>query len=851
MTAYFPAYRMTIYELDGVTVLTPSAAAPHAEAFRIATKAGVAGFRPYMNFPRGRRSRVDLLSRRADIGELTISAIDERLVAGGSNFERWLTAFVGDDAGQNMFLGKPVLIEEALDGSTWTPFMAGVVNDVRLGDARVKLEFVVRENGENLKAACFVGRPHPDVAAYADSSSLLPLGPPIDYGGWPAAPRIPATVKAWSLAGFGSGTYVLVRRAALVESGRTYTMLTTVMEPLAGLIQQEPLGKNAGADTPREHPHVQVDLYGADGGAYIGTYALSRMPLSVLTTTLLVFGTQVDGPDDTKSLRACGIAALPATDVRYAALPAAETDVEFRIMHNGPPTKDAPIYIESSSPALIAEDLLAGKFGRANADGDPLRVMPANAASFTARKADTTVPTARFRVDGPSRVNEFVEEQICRPFGLGYRFNTSGEVELVDVRMPTTSAGVDTITNDDLAAAMPGWSAGIEGMIAEYEIEYYVDSQDRPRLFASGGSLAQRKPTWIFERGGREDGLSYAGLIVDSPGFGRVEPYRIDARGLRYSEDVDDRAEHAGQRVKVGAYLRELGEQLRSLFSGGLAQTPLRCLRSSPAAAACMPLDIRIVDVDEIPNAASSRRGGARLARCVERTEEGPTLLLRFVDLGADAVAVAPTIGSPSLVSGREKEAIQATLTLNAAGEPAVLWVCPTPTSVGAIPAHDDPRWMFGARRTATGVATDSGLPSGSRIWVRARSAPTGKAMKLPSPWVTPSGTKFVDTTGLPAPTGLSIASQTGSEARIAFTPGAPAFATEMFVDGQRVDTLPPGSTRADFRGLAAGSRTLGLRHPDGRGGFSSLTTIGVTISGALEQAPDMVGIGIAVGEVV
>ncbi|MCA1571293.1 MAG: hypothetical protein LC798_13435 [Chloroflexi bacterium] len=849
MALLTPAYRVTVYELDGSTVLTPRAGAPHSEPFKVATHAGVVGFRPYLNFPRGRRSRIDLLSRRADIGELTLDLVDARLVSGGSNVDRWVTAFVGDTDGRQLFLGKQVFVEESMDGSAWLPFLSGTVQDINLG-SRVKMQLSVRENGESMKAEVFVGRPHPSIT-YADSSSVMPLGPAIAYGGYPATPRVPATVKAWSISGHGSGSYLITRKAAIVTDD-LYTMLTQVREPLLSLLQKEPHYLTKGDNLSKAHPDLQVDVFAAGGGARLGTYAVVRQPWTFFGKAFLAYMHLTDGIEDTKNVRTIGIALLPAADPRYAAIPAVETDVEFRVMLSSAPTNDAPIYVSDKRPATIAKDVLAGMFGRFKASGDPYRVMPANAASFAAREADGTIPNARFRITEKSDANKFIEEQICKVFSYVYRFNGSGEVELIDTRLPATSAGLLTITNDDLTSDAPGWGADISGSIGITRIGYYIDSQEKPGLIRVGGyqGIGAQKPTWVFARGGLDE-LTVEAFLTENAGFGRSAPYEVDAKGLRYSMDVEDRATlpftEIEQRVRVPLYMSALTEVMRSLFSGGLAETTLRCLRTSNTEA-CMPGDLRIVDVDEIPNAASNRRGGPRLARCLERTEEGPALLLRFVDMGANVIATSPTIGSPSLVSGREGEAVQATMTLNAQGEPAVMWVAVTSVATGSAPANDDGRWMFGARAVASGALVVGGMPSGSRIWVRARSEPIGEgAMKLPSPWVQPSGTKFIDTTGLSAPTGLSIILNAGSEVHVGFTPGSTTYPTEMYVDGTRFDKLPPGSTLAVFRGLSTGGHTLGLKHVDDRGGASSLTTIAVTV-GAVTMAPDMVGIGLVVG---
>src|SRR5439155_25189 len=90
MTTFNVAYRTTVYVSRGIdpsetTLLTPIAGAPHSDPFKIATRTGISGFQPYMGLPSGRRGRIDLLSKKTDVGEITFDIIDVRTVVGGGN----------------------------------------------------------------------------------------------------------------------------------------------------------------------------------------------------------------------------------------------------------------------------------------------------------------------------------------------------------------------------------------------------------------------------------------------------------------------------------------------------------------------------------------------------------------------------------------------------------------------------------------------------------------------------------------------------------------------------------------------------------------------------------------------
>ena len=118
------AYRVTVYDSDGSTVLTPRAGSVHSDEFKIATKAGVSGYQPYMGIPRGRVSNLRLLESKVETGQVSFEILDRK--TGTGNAQRWATAFAGDDKGRPMPLGKKAVLEE-WDGSTWSKVMTGKV----------------------------------------------------------------------------------------------------------------------------------------------------------------------------------------------------------------------------------------------------------------------------------------------------------------------------------------------------------------------------------------------------------------------------------------------------------------------------------------------------------------------------------------------------------------------------------------------------------------------------------------------------------------------------------------------------------------------------------------------------
>ena len=83
MTTYAVQYRLTIYgpksaDSTEATVLTPATSAIHSDAFRVTTEIGVSGWQPYLGLIRGRRGRLNPLTKRTDIGQLTATVLDKR-----------------------------------------------------------------------------------------------------------------------------------------------------------------------------------------------------------------------------------------------------------------------------------------------------------------------------------------------------------------------------------------------------------------------------------------------------------------------------------------------------------------------------------------------------------------------------------------------------------------------------------------------------------------------------------------------------------------------------------------------------------------------------------------------------
>jgi len=183
--SYKPHYRLEVRAPRSIdpteaTVLTPAAGAAHSDPFRVTTHPSLAGWKPYLQPARGRRGRLDPLSKHLDTGELAFTIVDQRMTAGGSNLVRWVSAFLGDVSGNPQKMALRVFVEESLDGgTTWASFWTGSIHTARL-TGKLQFELVTRDRRQELRYAIFVGRPHLDAAGAV--SAMLPIGLTKPYG---------------------------------------------------------------------------------------------------------------------------------------------------------------------------------------------------------------------------------------------------------------------------------------------------------------------------------------------------------------------------------------------------------------------------------------------------------------------------------------------------------------------------------------------------------------------------------------------------------------------------------------------------------------------------------------------
>lgn len=855
MSILEPIYRLTVYAADDETPMTPAAGAPHSSAFKVATAQGITGFQPYMGMPKGRGGRLDPLEKKTDTGEISIPLLDKR--TGTTNLERWVTAFVGDGDGRDRMVGAKAYVEQSLDGgSSWESYYTGRLQDV-MTDGRIWMTLRIRSMAVDQKHRIFGGMPHSDID-YAILPVLSPLGMTEAWAGVTTVPLMSAKAHDWDLGTYGSGTALELPRSQFGENkvnpfGNIITkaFYDVVMQDNQGIghkISSRVRARVSGYGHFYLQPHLA--LYGLEAG---GPFALGYPKM---------LGLYKDGKGHCR-LSSVGLVPLQTPtgtlltgDPNYSAPPSEGSSVTLDIVLTGPFTKDAPLILADIHPVQLWQDLLAGKFGRLKDGvtdtpwGDVSWEVPYDASAFSALISDPSIPNGDFLVDGEVLdMRKWVEEHICKPYNLAWVLDRDGQVVPKDLRLPTSLAGVQTLEQEDVLLAsgsVPSWTHSRSGALARIRGIYYVSEQiPNDEVQDSEGKFPDIPPSKIRT-------IDMQLVLLDLEGVRLSEDeYEVDAKGLRaFMVDGDGGAQSI---IKAETFLQKTMEEQKGPYVMGPMEITIPCRRTT-VPTSIQEGDLILLDVDEIPDPTTHVRGGIRLARVLEVRDEGMQISLNLLDQGRNVVCNVPTVGTLSLASGKARTAISVPVTLNAQGEPCQLEYAITATSVGTIPASDSPLWTFEEMVKASRTVIIQGLSANSRIWVRARSmVQDATALKLPSAWVTSSGTDYVDTQSLSAPSGLTIGDLYSCTAEVSWTNTEDDLDVELWLsqggDEQQASTLAAGATGYLFQGLAAStSYTAKVRYRDGWGGYSAFASAVFSTNTDVPLAPRVAGVAIVIG---
>lgn len=843
MAVITPAYRLRVYaprstDATEVTLLTPAAGAPHAEAFRVATIPGVLGYRAYLFPPMGRRGRFDPLTKRVDTGEMTFQVFDKRVDA-GTNAQRWLSAFTGDVDGRPAMLNCRAEVDESLDGGvTWPRFFTGRVEAFEFGDVLVG-SVTLRESAELFDDLVFTGRPQTAVA-YAAPAAVLPVQ---------ATP--PTGSLARTLPGIAYNNADTLHRIMLGSEATTRrgNGLSTALASLAD--RQYEFGYSANSSPKGYFLGFGVITYPS------GNYAQPILTGSKLRALVTWSGGSGQYPvREILSMRSkdnalfrpeeIQLGIYPVTDPGYAVRPPDATAVKVTLVADSGATAEAPIILENVSPLTFWQDLLAGKFSRLNADGSVRRPLAVDAAAFTALAAARSFLPLNAVITKPLTLRSAVEDFVLRPYHLGYRVAPDGTVVPFDCRRDpalatATGLGVSALADPGRGFA---WSQQRSDAVSNIRVEAFRDSvsdveervaaaQDS-RIVAAAGAITSG-PLTIFDVDLSARAVDVAGdeLVITAPGWRS----RVTGTGKSTATGAGVGDATLKQEEAIIAAALVLAGQLRSLYGAGSTRLQRTFRRTS--AGDVLPGMWRRLTIDEAPNASTNTRGGERLALCVDRLEAGVNVQLEFIDGGSSSVAAVPALASLAISSAG---APTVTVTRNAAGDPVVLQVVLSSQAVGTAPTVG---WLDAGVALVTGVFTLPTAPAGLRLWVRGRSEPqsSGDDFRLPSANVSPAPA-YIDTGSVTAPSAVAVSGITLSTALASWTVGDATAAVEVLVstgsysaglfddEGLLVARLPAGSTSYRLTGLNGPSlaHCVGVRHvQSSTGRFSLVATANFT----------------------
>lgn len=768
---YSPAYRAAVYaprsiDATETTVLTPRAGAPHAEPFLVAT-VQLAGYKPVLQLPIGARGRIDPITCKRDIGSLSLELLDQRTLMGGSNAQRWVTAFVGDAEGLPQLAGCKVYVEQALDWNpatqigTWTPFFTGrILKPSQSG--RLRITLALRELTEDLKGELFSRAPDPSIT-YAAQAHLWPITRPRAYGPLPAPAMARGTIGTSSYFGqfLGSITGVDTAQRYLTH----------------GLVQAY------------RHQRAIAHLKRLDTGVTI------RAKVTSSDSTYAGAGNTTPNAVHRVYLRPiAGGGSIPANGV--------QCEIVIRSLDETPASADVPILIDDVHIAQLSKDILLGKFG-----GTP---YPIDAAAWDAVIADTSLPTVRFPITKTESRDAWLE-QLLGAARIAIGIDGQGRAYPIDLRLTAAPEVLEVIDDTDLEGPQDGdpWQHDGDEAYVRIAVTLY-DEEEIP-----GTALAQAEGTPIAFNSASDRATDAATIQIsetprpilfldlspksfDLPGR---KDLKIDARGWRTqpSERVAGGTGDERDDVIV-SYARRLQNELSGPFGRGPQPLKLRCRRSVAAREGTFVE----LQVSHLVDPATCQRGGGRVALVTGREDRGTRAALDLVDYGSATTALPPAFTSAVLSASLPRAALDVTLALNAVGEAAELWVATTPTSEAVRPAVTDARWRLASTYRASELQEILVRRSGSRHWLRARTiSDSARGLRRPSDWVYPAGSGYLDTTATPAPSNVSanglVISWTIGEAalplRLRWRPTAE-------VEWRTISVLlPAGSTQFDLTG--------------------------------------------------
>jgi hypothetical protein len=693
------------------STMEPASGAPHSDKFLVASKTGILksgnACQPYLGQLRGARGSINWLKRSAQIGEITVELVDKRL-ADTDNLERWFSAFIGNDAGHDRMRGAKVIIEESTDGgTTFGDFYAGRLRAYE-SNGRTKVRLRVREGSEDMRSEIFVGRPHTS-ATGAIVSNLCPIGLGASYG--PLAARQPLNAEYLSAVYGGSAR----RRKITIDSAARDWAPNMVFNALSGMTERTKLYHVVQAEASSDITEQLRVVY--DDGTNSGEFVLVMF--------------RIKRRKEKNAITELIIEELDSGDPNYVAFPGTDqSSATVSIIWTGTPTEKTPLYIDDIHPAQLFKDILDGYYGPLDSDGSVLTTISYNSAAFTSLIADLTFKTGRFEITAAAKMFDWLEKHLCVAYGLAYRFNKAGELVPLDARWPTTLPSATTITNADLAenAPAPRWKLDDDAAVPVVELIHHAETGLNVSSISENDESAPDYPTSGIRS--RE----HVARLIERDALLDIGDKKLIIKGIGYRTFTGESLFNQGGAISRRRELELRGKEFLYMFARGTYKTELICARTANVSGVLQG-DFIVLDVDELVDHATWKRGGVRLTRCTHRIEDGGKIRFRFIDVGLNATCVVPSISSIAQDPNDQLHRVRVIVVLNGGSDAVQVDYAVTETSVGTRPVAGSNLWHWGTT-AATGQLTVyvRNLPAGKRVWIRARSIPSSsRDLKSPS----------------------------------------------------------------------------------------------------------------------
>lgn len=897
MALFDVAYRLRIYAPLSVAplgnqVLTPASGAAHGDPFAVATVQGESGFKPYLKVSGGPKGKIDPLTCKVESSSLSFSVMDARL--GATNAVRWATAFVSGADLRSQFLGLVVACDERQADGTWAPYFVGKIQTAKA--TPTAMEFTARDGVDDMKDLKLFSQ-FPLAQAGAGFFSLMPAGLVNSYGGSGVVPPL--------VGNFRSSPPNVLNPFTKKPMGQDYTSIGArylelpkdqVFQRYDNVCSLEFFtGKNPFRDQIWFAPEaLRVRFFAPGNPALDGREAwCTYAPLQNMT--LLNGGTVVAGKlGGTRgfSIKALWMTPLKVTDAAYvdlnnlSAIPDG-TKVGFACYRHSQDGKaKTSFFVPDVSLADMIGRVCSGYFGYAY-KGQPRVVFPYTVAASIA--GDATLARTRWLFEKETNVAEFLEKQVCVPFGIGYipepwyDGNGAPKVRLrfFDRRLASVPsiASLPVLTEDDLVSDdPPDWGVDRSRLIGIVRAKVYSDKitdaakaawdpNDRLR----GTNKGPKEWRSIGDQFLESQAFPYLDLEVQPSGEIASKTYDIDAVGIRAS--TDETLDGTDSDSWLVARAKQLAAELRPFVTGGMQEGVLTCRRTAVVRGIQPGQWVRIQET-RMPNTETRTRGGERLALCMGRQDSGATLQLRFLIAGSLANGAparqAPTLSGYSKPADRPDSA-QFTVALNAAGDPARLYMAVTDAAATSAPTDSATAWVAMLCQTAAGLPlsdldltagtyTLPRLPLNKRVWIRAVSvAPASSADQLPSAPAYPTGTASVDGRALAAPSGLAAGGLTSRSATLIWTNTTTTervqvlFASPSTAQPQLLAELPANTASYALSALNTGlnasfKATVRYVLDDGRTGAEATITFTTGTAPAAAAAPSIAGVSVVRG---